>query len=293
MGTNRVALRSVEQFMADYKPVYVPIYSAFLANSQSYSQEVGKISFNRLEAVGDIRAKHITPKDTAIHSIQARESSKAFKKYFLASEFAQSSLQDNSRTEQVIAQVLEEMNKQFDDLLLLGEGTSHSTMVNNGLFWSNDPNYVFNDPSEDIDGDGVDPLIDLHSRVMVDANAAKQLDGNKIIMFYGSDIVGLFNSVYASSSMPFKKVLGEVLGSDFAMAEMPSAITPAGEQGWIIATLPQVKLHYTALPSLKNQGVDDRKMESWHHFLSGSCMVDVLASGGIIRTKIDGVDLGA
>src|SRR6186713_2459865 len=174
MGTNRVALRTVEQFMADFKPIYIPIYSAFLGNSAAYSEEVGKINFNRLEAVGDIRAKHVTPKDTALHAIQARETAKAFKKYFMGSEFAQSLLQDNSRTEQVLAQVLEEMNKQFDKLLLLGEGTSHSTMINNGLFWSNDINYVFNDPSEEIDGDAVDPLIDFHARVMEDANAAKQ-----------------------------------------------------------------------------------------------------------------------
>lgn len=293
MGTNKVALRTVEQIMADYRPVYVPLYTAFLANSQSYNQEVGKISFNRLEAVSDLRAKRVTPKDTVMHSIQAREALKTFKKYFEASEFAQSSLQDNSRTEQVIAQVLDEMHKQFDDRLLLGEGTSHSTMVNNGLFWSNDGNYTFNDPSEEIDGDAIDPLIDFHRRVMIDANAAKQLDGQKLLIFYGDDIVPLFNSVYAASSMPFKKVLQDVLGPDFGMAEMPTAVTPSGEQGWIVATLPQVKLHYCFLPQVKAVGTDERKMENWAHFLTGSCMVDVLAEGGIIRTKIDGIDTGS
>src|SRR5215210_4575778 len=134
MPTNKVMLRSVEQFMADYKPIYTPIYSALLGNSQAYSEEAGKVSFNRLEAVGDLRAKHITPKDTVIEQIAAIEKSKVFKKYFLGKQFIQSALQDNSRTEQVIAQVLNEHNKHMDDLVLLGEGTSTSDMINNGLF---------------------------------------------------------------------------------------------------------------------------------------------------------------
>ncbi len=160
MATNRVMLRSVEQFMADYKPTYVPIYSALLGNSQAYSEEAGKISFNRLDAVGDLRAKHITPKDTVIEQISVVEKLKVFKKYFLGKQFIQSSLQDNSRTEQVIAQVLDEHQKHMDDLVLLGEGTSNSTMINNGLFWSNDSNYTL-ESSTDYGDVATDPLVDL------------------------------------------------------------------------------------------------------------------------------------
>lgn len=290
MSTNKVMLRTVEQFMADYKPIYTPIYTAFLGNSQAYSEEAGKISFNRLEAVGDLRAKHITPKDTVIDQITVRENSKSFKKYFMGKQFIQSALQDNSRTEQVIAQVLDEHQRHMDDLFLLGEGSSNSTMINNGLFWSNDPNYTL-EGSATVDGDGADPLIDLHAKVMVSANKAKQIDGNKLIIFYGSTILPYYNGVYAASSMPFKSVLADVLGSDFALAELPSDVTPSGTNGWIVVTLPQVKLHYTALPQLKSQGVNDEKMYSWHNFLMGSCMLDVQALNAVIRQPAT-VDLG-
>lgn len=282
MSTNKVMLRSVEQFMADFKPIYTPLYAAFLGNSQAYSEEVGKVSFNRLEAVGDLRAKHITPKDTVMDQIAVIESSKLFKKYFLGKQFIQSALQDNSRTEQVIAQVLDEHNRHMDDLFLLGEGTSTSTMINNGLFWSNDPNYTL-ESSTDYGDVSADPLVDLHKKVMVTANKAKQLDGQKLIVFYGAELLPFYNSVYVNSSQPFKSVLAQVLGSDFAFAEMPSDVTPSNTNGWIIATLPQVKLHYTALPQLKAQGVNDEKMYSWHNFLMGSCMLDVMAMNAIIR----------
>lgn len=282
MPTNKVMLRSVEQFMADYVPTYTPIYTALLGNSQAYSEEAGKVSFNRLEAVGDLRAKHITPKDSVMQQISVIESSKTFKKYFLANQFVQSALQDNSRTEQVIAQVLDEHNKQMDDLLLLGEGTNANNVVNNGLFWSGDSNYTL-ESSVDYGDISADPLVDLHKQVMVTAQKAKQLDGQKLLMFYGSTLLPFYNSVYTATSMPFKTVLSQVLGSEFALAEMPSDTTPSGANGWICITLPQVKLHYTSLPKLAAQGVNDEKMYSWHNFLMGSCMVDVMALNGIIR----------
>jgi len=140
--TNKVALRTVEEFMADYQPVYQPLYPLFLGKSQAWSEQVGKLDFKRLDTVGDIRNKHITPKDTEMKQINAKEASKTFKKYFLASQYVQSAFQDNQGVEDVIAQVLDENQKLQDDLFLLGEGTSASTMVNNGLFWSSDSNYV-------------------------------------------------------------------------------------------------------------------------------------------------------
>src|SRR3954469_18301172 len=99
MSTSKLVLKSVDEFMADYQPIYQPLYPLFLGNAQQYSEEVGQINFKRLEAVGDIRAHHILPKDSDIRQIAVKEGSKTFKKYFLANQFVQSSLQDQSRTE--------------------------------------------------------------------------------------------------------------------------------------------------------------------------------------------------
>src|SRR3954468_12187091 len=93
MATNKIVLRTTEEFMAGYNPVYQPLYSLLLGRSQAYSEEVGKINFNRLNAVGDLRAKHLTPKDTEIRQISVVNSAKSFKKYFLANQYVQSELQ--------------------------------------------------------------------------------------------------------------------------------------------------------------------------------------------------------
>jgi hypothetical protein len=126
--TNKVALKTVEEFM----PVYQPLFALFLGKSQAYSEEVGSIDFKRVDTVGDIRAKHITPKDTEIKQIGVSEGKKTFKKYFLANQFIQSLLQDPRGNQEVIAQVLDEHNKQADDLLRAQVQALWSTMVDFG-----------------------------------------------------------------------------------------------------------------------------------------------------------------
>ncbi len=277
--TNKVALRTIEEFMSGYTPVYQPIYPLLLGKSQSYSEEVGKIDFKRANTIGDIRAKHITPKDTEIRQLSFNEGTKSFKKYFLANQFQISALQDQKGVEDVVSQVLDEHQKQMDELILLGEGTSTSTMLNNGLFWSNDPNYNLLTSDETLTDAAA-----LHTSVMATMEVANQVAGKKAIIFYGTECLPIFDSLHDTAPIPFKKTLAEV-APDYSILKLPAAICPASEDGWMIVNLDQVKLHYTALPSLKDQGVNDEKMYAWFNFLMGSSMLEVLCPNGIIRQE--------
>ncbi len=280
MPTNKIVLRTVDQFMADYTPIYQPIYPLFLGKSQQYAAEVGKLDFRRLDTVGDIRAKHITPKDTVMAQFGAMEGTKSFKKYFLANQFTVSSLQDRQGLEDVTAQVLDEHQKQADDLLLLGEGTSDSTMVNNGLFWSGDANYTL----ETSTGIAVSSrLYDFHAKVIVTAQKANQVPGRKVLMFYGADIAPFFNSLYDTAAKAWKVALQEVLGPEYSVVYLPTAVTPAGANGWLIANLDQCKLHYTLLPQVLANGINEEKMYYWSNFALGSMMLEVLAPDAVVR----------
>jgi len=284
MSTSKIVLRSTDEFMADYTPIYQPIYPLLMGKSVAYAEEVGKLNFKRLEAVSDIRAKHITPKDTEMQQIGARESSKSFKKYFLANQFIQSTLQDSRQNEDVIAQVLDEHQLQMDELALLGEGTSNGSVINNGLFYSGDSNYT-TESSYEVPSAG-DDLIDMHAKVLANAYKADQVAGRKLLIAYGPEVIAKFDSLFAASSKSFRSSLMESLGGNYSMAKMPTKVTPSSVNGWIIVNLDQVKFHYTALPSLKAQGVNDEKMYTWHNFVMGSCMVEVLAKDGIVHQPI-------
>lgn len=280
MSTNKIVLREVDEIMADYVPTYQPIWPLLLGKSQSYPEEVGKLNFKRLEAVGNIRTQHYNPKDTSIHQISVVEKTKIFKKYFLAGQFVQSTLQDRSQNEDVVKQVLDENNKLMDDLVLLGEGTSASTMINNGLYWSDDANYLLESSSELASTGGHLPA--LHASVVAEKLLADSVAGRKVILFYGSTMLAKLCGIY-DSSVTFKSALQNAIGANYSIVEMPSEVTPSSANGFMILNLDQIKLHYTTAPKLSAQGVDERNMEVWHNFLMGSTMVEVLAYKGIIR----------
>lgn len=284
--TNKVVLREIDQFMADYTPVYQPFYSMFLGKSEAYSEEVGVQNFKRLEAIGDIRNKRITPKDTEIQEIAVGQTKKTFRKYFLARRYVQSALQSRDGVEDVISQVLDEHQRQMDDLFLLGEGTSAGDVVNNGLYWSADNNYTLESSKQVLKGTAQDHLKDMHTKIMATAAKADLLAGSKVLVIYGTTACAKFDSLYANTDAPFKRVLQEVLGSDYSVVKLPADVTPNSANGWIIANLAQVKLHYTTLPVLKAQGVNDEKMYSWHNFLMGSCMLEVLVKDAVIRQPV-------
>lgn len=281
MSTNKIVLRETDEIMADYKPSYQPFWPILLGNSKSYPEVVGKVNYKRLEAVGDIRTQHYNPKDTHIHQIAAVEKTKSYKKYFFAAQFVQSTLQDREQNEDVIRQVLDENNKKQDDLVLLGEGTSASDVVNNGLYWSADPNYLLESSSELASTGGHLPA--LHASVVTAKIKADTLSGRKVVVFYGSTMLTKLSSLYADTSVPFRDALQKALGANYSLTELPPEVTPSGANGFMILTLDQILLHYTTPPKLDDQGVDARNKEVWHNFLQGSTMVEVLAYKGIIR----------
>lgn len=281
MPTNKIALRSAEQFMTDYTPIYQPIYPIFLGGkSQQYAREVGELNFRRVTTVGDIRVKHITPKDTELKQVAAMEGQKTFKKYYMANQYVQSTFQSREGVEEVIAQVLDEHQKFADELLLTGEGTSNSNMINNGLYFSGDANYTTESSVEIASGDT--RLSDFHTKVVTTAAKADNVAGRKVILFFGN-VLPYVDSLYATSQIAWKKALADVLGSQYSLVKVPEASTPSGAHGWIVANVDQVKLHYTELPQLMDQGQNSEKMYVWSNFLMGSMMLEVLAANGVIR----------
>lgn len=285
MSTNKVQLKTVDQFMADYVPVYQPIFPLLLGKAKQYAEQVGKVTNKRLNAVGDIRSKHITPKDTEIKQIASREGSKVFKKYFLGSQYTESVLQDHEGLADVVAQVLDEHNKHQDDLLFLGEGTAANNVVNNGLFWSADENYILENSLEVAKGTAADHLADMHTQIMATVTKANKISGRKILFVYGSTAIAKLSAVYSTSPVVFGRVLEDAMGPNWSIVAIPSDIAISGN-GWIACNMDQVLTHYTTVPALKGQGVNEEEGHTWHNFLMGSMMVEVLAYYGIIRQPV-------
>lgn len=275
--TNKIVLRTVDQYMGGFNPVYSPIWSLFLKNAVQYTAEVGKQNFREIQTVGDIRTKRITPKDTELKQIAVAEGTKTFLKYFDMNQFVQSSFQDQTGVEDIIRQVLDEHNRQADDRLL-GDGT------NSGLYTSTDVNYLLQSSYEVKKGSDSDYVADLYSKVLEQSILADQNDGEKMVMFYGALMTPKVSALFKTAVKPFKEVLSAGLPSNYRIAVMPSDIVPTGSpNGFMIINLDQIRLHWTAMPQLKARGLNEEKEYYWFNFLLGSMMVDVRVNKAIIR----------
>lgn len=286
MPTNQIVLKTVEEFNRDYTPVYSPLFPLLLAagNSRQYPMEVGKLNFNTIEAVSDIRNKRITPKDTHIHQINAIGVAKTFKKYFNASQYMQSQFQDNADAQRVVSQVIDENNIAFDDLMLFGEGSSTSTMLNNGLFWSNDPNYTL-EGSANIASTGSGRVHNLYAQIATNAAKANGLAGRKLLMPYGTNVTATMLALFPNSEQSLLSKLQTNFGPDYTVVPVPTSLYSATD-GLIIVNIDQVMLHYTGVPQLLSRGLDEQNMKYWFNFVHGSSMVEVLAKNGIIRQPV-------
>ncbi len=283
--TNKVVLRTVDEFLMDFKPTYVPIMPLFMGKSTAYSVEEGKINFNRLEAMGDLRSKLYGAKDSVMHVISAREGKKTFSKFFLGSKYIQSQLQDRQGYETVVSQVLDEHNKQGDGLLVNGGGTQPSDVVNNGLIFSQDANYVLKSSYEVQKDAASDHLADFYQKIVSIVQEADDIDGRKVVFLYGADVIAKYNSLFVENKASFAKALSDAL-PNVTFIKMPTAITPSGANGFIVVNMDQIHLHYTLLPTVRGQGVNEEEMYAWTNFLMGSCMLEVLAYSGIIRQPV-------
>jgi len=281
--TNLIKLKEIDQFLADYTPGYDPVMPAFLAGqSQQYSEEVGKINFKRLEALGDLHSRIIGPKDTEMKQINAGETKKTFNKYFLGSQFIVSALQNPEGIESVRAEALDEHNKQSDSLFLTGGGTADNNVINNGLYYSGDANYTKNTSFEVTSGDQLEKL---YAKVMDVYQQADDLSGDKMIVFYGPNTIQKHNSLFSTTTTPFLKTLRDAI-PEASVAKLPTETTPSGADGFMVVNMSKVKPHYTTLPKIKGQGVNEEKMYAWTNFLMGSSMLEVQAKNGVIRQAI-------
>jgi hypothetical protein len=284
MATNKITVSSTEEFMASYRPKYNPLFGLLLARSKQYAMEVGQVKFTQLSAVGDIRARHLTPKDNILKQITVASGSKSFKKYVLGNQFIQSEFQEQGDIDGVVAQVLDEEMKQFDEITLLGEGTAANNVVNNALYWSADPNYVLN--SSAAIAATTTTQAELYAKIQAVMATAREVSGPKALVLYGATTLSTLDSLFPSTNDAFKSILDGGLEDSETIVRMPSAITPAGANGFMILSLEEIMFHYLTLPKVLNQGVNEEKLHSWHNFILGSSMVEVQAPGAIIRQPL-------
>jgi hypothetical protein len=246
------------------------------------------VTFKRAEAIGDLSPDRIDSKSTEIKQITAGESKKSFKKYFYGSQFRQSIYQDRQGYEDVVSQALDQYNIEQDKLLLTGDGEDDASVINAGLFYSNDSNYVKESSATVATGSaGAAHLDDLYDKMVAGFEEADTLNGDKLIFTYGDTMNTKLKALFQETKRPFISVLREGLvgGDSVNVAKMPSEIVPGGN-GWIIVNLDQIKLHWTTFGKIEDQDINREKKYAWTNLIMGSTMLEVTAKKGITHQPV-------
>lgn len=271
--TNKIVFRSVEEFMSGFTPRYTSLMALFLDGAKQHEATVGEAKYSQISAMGDIRSRVVTPKDTELHQIGAGPSSKAFKKYFLGSQYIQSNLQDREGYEDVVSEALDEHNKHNDEIFLSGDSN------NNGLLVSSDSNFTLR-------GSAAATTLDaLYSEIIAEALVANEIEGKKVLLYFGDTMSARFNSLFTETKAPFSAALAEAEAmSEYDFIKVPTAVLPASLTGggFAIVNMSKIQVHYMLLPEVNNQGTNEEKNYAWTNFLQGSSMVDVKTKDAII-----------
>lgn len=282
MSTNLIISQTSQEFLSGYTPVYSPIYPLFTQNGQQYAMQAAERTLRRAVALGDIRTKRYSPKDTEVKHFNAGAQDKVFKAYMNVVRFTHSVFQDASGVPDILSQALEEHQKAQDELLFFGDGATDGTQINNGLYFSNDANYVKESSSS---LSATNQLLLFHQAVVTEARAVS-VGGPRMIMFYGDTCLAALDSLHADGGGAVVAQLEEVLGNEFSLVRSPKGLTPAGENGILVINQAQVKTHYVTEPVILDQDTDRKEMQAWANFVQGSMMVDVAAYGGIRKLPL-------
>lgn len=276
--TNLIVFRSVEEFMSGFTPRYTSLMALFLDGARQHEAKVGEAKYSQVSAMGDIRSRRITPKDTELHQIGAGPGSKSFKKYFLGSQYIQSNLQDRQGYEDVVAEALDEHNKHNDEIFLGGDGQ------NNGLLVSSDPNFTLRSSVQIAAGTDGTHLDALYSKIIEQMLIANEIEGRKVLLYFGDTMSGKMNALFGETKVAFSSVLSDADAmANTDLIKVPTAVLPASlTGGFAIVNMDKIQVHYMLLPEVNAQGTNEEKNYAWTRFLQGSSMVDVKTKDGII-----------
>lgn len=282
MSTNLIISQTSQEFLSGYTPVYSPIYPLFTQGGQQYAMQAAERTLRRAVALGDIRTKRYSPKDTEVKHFNAGPQDKTFKAYLNVVRFTHSVFQDASGVPDILSQALEEHQKAQDELLYFGDGATDGAQVNNGLYFSSDANYI-KESSTSLSA--TNQLLLFHQAVVSEARAVS-VGGSRSIIFYGDTCLAALDSLHADGGGAVVAGLEDVLGNEFDLIRSPKGLTPSGENGILVVNHAQVKTHYVTEPVILDQDTDRKEMQAWANFVQGSMMVDVAAYGGIRKLPL-------
>lgn len=280
-----------------WTPNYPAIYNLFLGpNSNAVNEttkddiEQASVSFKTVETLGEVAAKPISEQSTEISRFKTGSKTKSYLKYLNGIAWKRKGLRATyenfaSISNQALNKILMQEDKEF-----LTGLDANGNQTNNGLFISNDPDYV----EEKVSGATPTSLTSIKNTLDKDLELIrKEVVGVKYIFAWGTmkDSLGGFPTEQSirttqdiiESSIPDVRFINPI--SDISAGASSSDI---GVGGYLIVTPSAVRLHHGLLTKILSLGYNEEEMRIWLNIGYNSKSLEVLAKMGIYKKVWNG-----
>lgn len=277
-----VGLRTRTEYLDNVAISYVPVGLAIENQVKHDVAGAETINFNKLDVEKDsIVAEALTPGQTEVAHIKAKDSNKKFLKVLRGAKITQSTRNYGfNRIPDLIAQIVRGYSIIFDKFIMYG------TDGNNGVITTTDPNAIINSSvAIDVSPDATEQSI-LNAVVKAVSAVKRQVSNNTgstnvLVYMYGSDLLTTLDTV-TYNGKNVREAL-EAAWPEATFIEVPGIVTQGTEQGIVAISQELVTLNYTALPTMSDEDYNREDKYFWADFEVGSTMVDVREYGGLIK----------
>lgn len=282
------------RLQSNFVPNYQAIYNLFVGNGSNAVNEAtrddleqAKINFQSVETLGEVIAKPISGQSTEIPRFKSGTKTKSYNKYLNGIAWKKKGLQptyDNfsSISNQALDKILMQEDKEF-----LTGIDADGNQVNNGLFVSNDPDYI-------VENDTATPATLSAMKQALDADLnkiRKAVSGVKYIFSWGTFSNNLLSFTGAgepnsdrirqdilASALPDVNFINPI--SDITAGANAAAI---GAGGYLIVTPSQVRLHHGLFTKILSLGYNEEEMRIWLNIGYNSKSLEVMTKNAIVK----------
>lgn len=278
-------LKTREEYLETVQLSYTPVSLAIESQVKHDIAGAETINFRQLDIEKDsVVAENLTPGQTEVAHIKAREGLKKFYKVLKGAKITQSVRNFGfNKIPSLVSKIIREYSQIFDKFALYGEDG------NNGIITTTDTNAIANASIQiDVTSTATEQGI-MNAIVKAMSDVKRQVSNytasqNVLVYLYGADFLSALDTVTYNG-----KNVREAMEAAWPQAtfiEVPGLVTVGDEQGIVAISQGLVDLNYTKIPTMDDDGYNPEYKYFWADFEIGSVMVDVREYGALIKQPL-------
>lgn len=276
-------LRTREEYLETVQLSYYPVSMAIRNKEKHDVAGAETIQFRQLDVEKEsIVAEALTPGQTEVAHIKAKEGTKSFIKVLKGAKIIQSVRNFGfNKIPELISKIVRGYSIIYDKQVLYGANG------NNGVITTSDPNAI-NNASVQIDASGSEQAT-LNNVIKVLGSLKRSVSdytaSNDVLVYvYGSSLIGLLDTTTYNGKTVRAAI--EEAWPEATFVEVPGLVTVGSGNGFSVLSQDLVTLNYTSMPNLSDDGYNREDKYFWADFELGSTMVDVKEFGALINQPV-------